>query len=845
MNRFTERAEGALNRALREAVSLGHTYIGSEHLLLGLLCESGGIAQKLLVGRGVSDTAVRAAVVELSGEGEKSRISPADMTPRTRKILQDAAGEASRAGHSGVGTEHLLLAILSQTDCVAMRILYNLCDVEALRQDTDRFLASLPGEREGQGLDGEGRPRAEGTRPPEKNDGRGRGRGERRHSDRYERSDRPDPTGDIPGAPTLSRYGRDLTAQAREGVLDPIIGRERECDRVIRILSRRQKNNPCLIGEPGVGKTAVVEGLASRVVAGDVPETLRDKRIVTLDIPGMIAGAKYRGEFEERLKSVMAEVRRAPDIILFIDELHTIVGAGAAEGAVDAANILKPALARGELQVIGATTVDEYRRHIEKDAALERRFQSVTVGEPSEEESIRILTGLRQKYEAHHGLVITDEAIRAAVELSVRYIPDRFLPDKALDLLDEAAAARRMEALTIPRELKEKETALAAVVREKEAAIPAQDFDRAARLRKKEVELRAIYEQERAAWEERMPTEVRRPSIGESDIADVVTQWTGIPVSRLLEAEGEKLLHLEEVLRERVIGQDEAIGAVARAIRRGRLGLSDPRRPIGSFIFLGQSGVGKTELSRALAAALFGSERSLLRLDMSEYMEKHSASRLIGSPPGYVGHEEGGQLTEQVRRRPYAVVLFDEMEKAHPDVFHLLLQILDDGHLSDAQGRRVSFRNTVIILTSNVGTDRTAHKAVGFSAVSGDTQARERMLESLKEIFRPELYNRVDEIVVFATLGRAEAQRIASHLLEEISARVETLGISLSYGEDVVERIASEGRDVRYGARPLRRAATRLVEDALAVEILEGHIKAGDRVRATVMDGVVVFDKGV
>ena len=633
-NRFTIRAQNALNGALREASSLGHTYIGSEHLLLGLLGEKDGIASKLMTARGVETEKFRKAVVDLSGMGAESRLSPADMTPRVRKIILDSATEASRCGQSYVGTEHLLLALLDEPDCVAVRILESTgISPDELRRDIIGFLASAP---------------TVGTASEAYQRDMSRN-GDRNRDDlpsqdtRKGRHARPEDDADehsIPGMPTLSKYGRDLTAKAKSGKLDPIIGRETETDRLIRILSRRQKNNPCLIGEPGVGKTAVVEGLAQRIVEGNVPEPLRERSIVTLDIPGMIAGAKYRGEFEDRLKSIMNEVRKHPSVILFIDELHTIVGAGAAEGAVDAANILKPALARGEMRVIGATTLDEYRLHIEKDAALERRFQAVTVGEPSEDEALSILMGLRPKYEAHHKMKITDEAIRAAVELSVRYIPDRYLPDKAIDLMDEAAASLRISSLTAPPDLKQLEADLASVAREKEEAIKAQEFERAAQLRDLEITQKHAFDEAKAAWEQRPRNQNQESgTVTPEDIADVVTEWTGIPVSRLLESESERLLHLEDQLKERVIGQENAIAAVAGAIRRGRLGLKDPRRPIGSFIFLGQTGVGKTELSRALAATVFGSEKELIRFDMSEYMEKHSVSRLVGSPPGYVGHE--------------------------------------------------------------------------------------------------------------------------------------------------------------------------------------------------------------
>ena len=718
-NRFTGRAQNALNGALREASALGHTYIGSEHLLLGLLSEEASIAAKLLSARGITAENVRHGVVELSGAGAPCRVSPSDMTPRVRKIIQDSAIEAGRAGQSYVGTEHLLLSLLDEDDCVAVRLLETMgISVGGLKRDVLGFLAGSPTASVGD----EGFPSASRGRDSMGNDGQAKRRDRDRDRTRIEE------TGDHRSLSTLLKFGRDLTAKALSGQMDPIIGREKETERVIRILSRRQKNNPCLIGEPGVGKTAVVEGLAQRIADGNVPETLKDKRIFTLDIPAMIAGAKYRGEFEDRLKSIMGEVAKDPSVILFIDELHTIVGAGAAEGAVDAANILKPALARGEIRIIGATTLDEYRLHIERDAALERRFQSVTVGEPEEEEALRILQGLRSKYEAHHKMKITDEALKAAVELSVKYIPDRFLPDKAIDLLDEAAAALRISALTAPQGLKELEEELGNVGREKEEAIKAQEFERAAALRDREAGLQEAYEQAKDAWSGN-PRKKGDEMVTEAHIADVVTEWTGIPVSRLLESDGERLLALENTLRQKVLGQDAAVSSVSGAIRRGRLGLKDPHRPIGSFVFLGQTGVGKTALAKALAEALFGTEKTLIRFDMSEYMEKHSISRLIGSPPGYVGHEEGGQLTERIRRQPYAIVLFDELEKAHPDVFHLLLQILDDGCLTDSRGRRVDFRHTVIILTSNLGADPALHKSVGFSTGEQREQDSKRMLD--------------------------------------------------------------------------------------------------------------------
>ena len=828
-NRFTQRAQNALNSALQSASELGHTYIGSEHILLGLLADPESISAKLLSARGVDADKVRQAVIDLAGEGVPSQVSPADMTPRMQKIIQDSAYISVRAGQNYIGTEHLLLSLLSERDCVAVRILENLgVSVDTLCEDVVKFMGGVPG---GETADGEeAGMSASGSGAP------GQAGRQKAGSKRGDKS--------LASTPTLAQFGRDLTEMARTGKLDPIIGRDTETDRVIQILSRRTKNNPCLIGEPGVGKTAVVEGLAQRIADGNVPETIRNKTIVTLDLAGMIAGAKYRGEFEERFKNVMEEVRKNPDIILFIDEIHTIVGAGAAEGAVDAANIIKPTLARGEMQVIGATTIAEYRKHIEKDAALERRFQPVTVGEPTEEEAVQILKGLRPKYEAHHKLKISDEALEAAVHLSVRYIPDRYLPDKAIDLVDEAASRMRISAHTSPPDLKEMENRLTAVGREKEEAVKAQDFERAARLRDEEKKLRQSYEDSKSSWAKEQDADAL--TVGEDEIADIVTQWTGIPVSKLLEGEGEKLLHLEDTLRQRVIGQDEAVTAVAKAIRRGRMGLKDPKRPIGSFIFLGPTGVGKTELSKALAAAMFGDESAMIRLDMSEYMEKHSVAKLIGSPPGYVGFEEGGQLTEKIRRHPYSVVLFDEIEKAHPDVFNILLQVLDDGILTDSQGRRVDFKNTVIIMTSNLGaSDRGDHKALGFTAGSmteeKNAAARERMMTALKETFRPEFINRVDDIIVFHSLEEPQIRAIAALMLDEVRRRVLGLNVGIAFDDSVAELVSKEGFDPVYGARPLHRAVVRLVEDSFSTEMLEGKIKAGDSVKATAVDGHVVY----
>ena len=812
MNRFTEKAQNTLNNALRFARELGHTYIGSEHLLLSLAAETDSVSAKMLAEHGITPEAVKEKVEEIAGVGSESEVSPADMTPRTRKIIEGAAVLSMRFGQNYIGTEHLLLSLLSERDCVGVKILETLgLSADELSEQLSAFL----GQARNAGDDAEKAP----------------GRGGKNA---------------VPDAPTLSGYGRDLTAMAKAGKLDPVIGREQETERVIQILSRRTKNNPCLIGEPGVGKTAVVEGLAQRIADGAVPETLRDKTVVSLDLSGMIAGAKYRGEFEERLKNVMAEVAKNPNIILFIDEIHTIVGAGAAEGAVDAANIIKPALSRGEMQLIGATTIAEYRKHIEKDAALERRFQAVMVGEPSAEESLLILRGLREKYEAHHKLKISDEALRAAVDLSKRYIADRYLPDKAIDLVDEAASRKRLSAHTTPPDLKESEQKLKSLEHEKEEAITAQNFEAAARLRDEEKKLRADYDKAKADWKASLSGD--ELTVTETDIADVVTQWTGIPVSRLLEEEGERLLHLEDLLKKRVVGQDEAVSAVARAIRRGRMGLKDPKRPIGSFIFLGPTGVGKTELTKALAELLFGDPGAMIRVDMSEYMEKHSVAKLIGSPPGYVGFEEGGQLTEKIRRKPYSVVLFDEIEKAHPDVFNILLQVLDDGVLTDSQGRRVDFKNTIIIMTSNVGASALTAKSVGSfgftqnEGVAEDKKATdEKVMEALKATFRPEFLNRIDDIIIFNKLTKENILTIAGMMLREVGDRAHELGIDLSFDDSVAELVAKAGFDPVYGARPLRRAVVRLVEDALSGAMLEGKVKAGDSVTAHAVDGNVVF----
>ena len=811
-NRFTRKAQNALNHALIAARSFGHSYVGSEHLLVGLASDSESVSARILAAKGATRAKIIDTITTAIGTGTPTDVTAADLTPRTKQIIEMSAYTSTRLGHSYIGTEHLLLSLLEETDCVALRVL------EALGVSATDLKNSLLSY-----LDG-----VKPTAPVGK----------------AARTQAP-ADGALRDCPTLASYGRNLTALAKEGKLDPIIGRDAETERVIQILARRQKNNPCLIGEPGVGKTAVVEGLAKRIADGNIPEMLRNKTIVTVDIPSMIAGAKYRGEFEERLKNVMAEVAKRPDIILFIDEIHTLVGAGAAEGALDAANILKPALSRGEMQLIGATTIAEYRKNIEKDAALERRFQSVMVGEPSPEDAVRILRGLRDRYEAHHKLKISDDAIEAAVSLSARYINDRYLPDKAIDLMDEAASRLRISRYTSPPDVKALEARVDTLCREKEEAIKAQDFEAAARLRDEEQALRDELRRETNAWQEN-----RRDAaltVTREDIADIVTAWTGIPVRQMESEESKKLLHLDKILKEHIIGQPEAVDAVAKAIRRGRMGLKDPKRPLGSFLFLGPTGVGKTELCRALALVMFGDRNAIIRVDMSEYMEKHSVSRLIGSPPGYVGYDEGGQLTEKIRRKPYSVVLFDEVEKAHPDVLNILLQILDDGMLTDAQGRRVDFKNTVIILTSNIGASAITEKAksLGFTAAATDEKAamEANVMQALKSAFRPEFLNRLDEIIVFNRLTDADIRKIASLLLAELGERICGIGVEIEFDPSLVAYVAEKGFDPIYGARPLRRAITSLVEDSFSEAMLEGRIAAGDRILAKAIEGKVLFEK--
>lgn len=807
---FTEKANKALNLAIAVASQLGHTYIGSEHILFGLVAEGSGVAATLLAKKNVTKEIVEEKLETTIGKGVPSHVTPADFTPRTKRILEMAIAESRRLGHSYVGTEHILMAMLKEQDS------YGVLFMRELNVNTKDLYTECVNEI-GDSKEGN----AEFDSPQGRSGG-----------------------GDTGGA--LSKYGRDLTELAKNNKIDPVIGRQQEIERVIQILSRRTKNNPCLIGEPGVGKTAIAEGLAQKIVTGEVPETLKSKKIFSLDLTAMLAGAKYRGDFEERIKSAIDEVAKSGNIILFIDELHTIIGAGAAEGAVDAANILKPQLARGEIQIIGATTIEEYRKHIEKDAALERRFQPVMVAEPNEEDATKILFGLRDKYEAHHKIKISDEAIRAAVQLSSRYITDRYLPDKAIDLIDEAASRVRMKAFTAPPDLKEMEDKIKKAGEEKAAAVNAQDFEAAAKIRDEEKSLNEEYEKARQQWQE---TNARNSGeVTAEEIAEIVSIWTGVPVKQLTEQESDRLLHMEDILHKRVVGQNEAVEAVAKAIRRGRVGLKDPKRPIGSFIFLGPTGVGKTELCKALAEALFGNENNMIRLDMSEYMEKHTVSRMVGSPPGYVGYDEGGQLTEKIRRNPYSVVLFDEIEKAHPDVFNILLQILEDGILTDAQGRRVDFRNAVIIMTSNIGARMiTETKNLGFgsseNAMKDDKEIKNDVMNELKKHFRPEFLNRIDDIIVFQKLSEDDIKLIASKMLEQLTERVKQLGINLVVTEEAIAEIANEGYEPVYGARPLRRAITTKIEHKLSEYLLSGKVKSGDTVVLSVADGAFTFNE--
>ena len=812
--RFTQMAANAMQYAADVASELSHNYIGTEHLLIGLLREEDGLASQVLVQNDVTEEKVMRLVEQLITAGNVEVADVIDYTPRSRRILELAGREALRFRAQAIGTEHLLIAILRESDCVAVRLLNTLgVSIQKLYGD---ILGAM-------GLDTSAAKSEFGAKS-----GRHKGKS---------------------ATPTLDQYSRDLTALAREGKLDPVVGRNDEITRVVQILSRRTKNNPCLIGEPGVGKTAIAEGLARKIVDGNIPETIKDKRLVTLDLSGIVAGSKYRGEFEERIKRIINEVRDDGSVLLFIDEIHTIIGAGGAEGALDASNILKPSLARGEIQIIGATTIEEYRKYIEKDAALERRFQPVVVEEPSEDETVEILRGLRPAYEEHHHVRITDEALVAAVKMSARYINDRFLPDKAIDLIDEASSKVRLSSYSTSPQIKDVEKRIEQLEEDKENAIREEAYERAGAIKKEQSQLRQELVTLNNEWERaRKDVEL---VVGENEIADIVSAWTKIPVKKLAEGESERLKNLESILHERVVGQDEAVSAVAKAIRRGRIGLKDPRRPIGSFLFLGPTGVGKTELSKALAEAMFGKEDALIRVDMSEYMEKHSVSKLIGSPPGYVGYEEGGQLSEKIRRNPYSVLLFDEVEKAHPDIFNVLLQVLDDGHITDAQGRKIDFKNTVIIMTSNAGASNiVTPKKLGFIAADNAQEDYRRMkdgvMDEVKRIFKPEFLNRIDDIIVFHPLSREDIRQIVKIILDEIFARArDQMNITLSASRAVLDHLADIGFDPNYGARPLRRAIQNEIEDAMAEAILDNNIKSGDTVQLSIKKGKIDFASSV
>lgn len=796
--KYTKKAFDVLQRAKEAAAKLGNEYIGTEHILLGLTLVQQSVAAKALEGQNVTYHQVMERICEMQGKKQKFYL-PLDMTPRAKRVVERSKQEAVRLGANYVGTEHILLALLREPDTLAITLLEDLgVDIQTLYED----IMLLLGESEAQPAGVQGM---------------------------HER-----PKEEISETETLDKFSRDMTALAKQGKFDPIVGREQEIERIIRILSRRTKNNPCLMGDPGVGKTAIVEGLAQKISDGNVPDTLRHKRILSLDLSAMVAGSKYRGEFEERMKKALEDVKAAGNIILFIDEIHTVIGAGAAEGAIDASNILKPALARGEIQLIGATTLEEYRKHIEKDAAFERRFQPVRVEEPTEAVAVQMLTALKDPYEMHHRVRISDEAIAAAVRLSARYVTERFLPDKAIDLIDEAASCLRLSAYTAPTSIKELEARIDELEQEKETAIKTEEFEQAAEIKKLQDGLRTSLKAAKRAWESTHDS--GEIVVTADNVAEIVSRWTGIPVQSMQEEESQRLLHLEEVLHKRVIGQEEAVKALAKAVRRGRVGLKDPNRPIGSFLFLGPTGVGKTELSKALAEALFGDENAMVRIDMSEYMEKHSVSRMVGSPPGYVGYEEGGQLSEKVRRNPYSVVLFDEIEKASPEVFNILLQVLDDGHITDGQGRTVDFKNTVIIMTSNAGARSiAAPKRLGFTSVETPEQSYEMMkkgvMDEIKTIFKPEFLNRIDDIIVFHPLEKEEITRIVRLLTDVMAKRVkENMNITVSFTKKAIEKIAEEGYDKAYGARPLRRAIQSKIEDAFAEEYLRGNIKAGDKV---------------
>lgn len=811
-NGFTEKANNAINYAIEIASELGHTCIGSEHIIYGLTCDTTSVAATLLAKNNITTEYIGQKLKENFGIAPRTMLTPNDLTPRSKHILENSIIEARNLGHNFVGSEHILLSILQEADCYAVAFiqesgispysLYNTC----ISEITDAF----------------------SEQSSNKSD----------ISDSYQKKSK------AKHGVKFSEYGKDLTELANQNVIDPVIGREEEIERVIQILSRRTKNNPCLVGEPGVGKTAIIEGLARKIATGEVPETIKDKHIFSLDLTAMLAGSKYRGDFEERIKKVIEKVISEGNVILFIDEIHNIIGAGAAEGAIDAANILKPQLARGEIQLIGATTLDEYRKYIEKDAALERRFQPVTVNEPSVDDAIKILFGLRDKYEAHHKIKISDDAIKAAVTMSTRYISDRFLPDKAIDLVDEAASRVRLKAFTAPNSVKELETRLKDISAEKASAINSQDFEAAAKYRDEEKDVVANLEKQKLDWQEKRSRATGEVTV--NDIAEIVSSWTGVPLKQLTEEESKRLLELESILHERIVGQNQAISAISNAIRRGRVGLKDPKRPIGSFVFLGPTGVGKTEVSKALAEVLFGDENAIIRLDMSEYMEKHAVSRMIGSPPGYVGFDEGGQLTEKIRRKPYSIVLFDEIEKAHPDVFNILLQILEEGSLTDSQGRKIDFRNTAIIMTSNIGARLiTEKKNLGFSDSDQYTDEIDNngIMQELKKNFRPELLNRLDEIIIFHKLSKDNIYSITKKMLEVFAKRAFTLELDVAFTDAVVDKIAKIGFDPIYGARPLRRAITAHIEDKLSQKILEGSIDKSKQISIDVVDDEMVFSQ--
>ena len=802
--KFTNRAKKAIDIANQLAIELGHQYVGTEHLLYGLAKEENGVASKVILNQNITSDMIINEIVKLVGN-DIAITETLGLTPRTKRVIETAFIEARKLGYNYIGTEHILIGILREADSIATRVLLSLnVNISKMFGEIIRAI------NEGEDYVGD-----ESGNKTEKR------------------------SGSFNSTPTLNQFGEDLTKKAEEGKLDPIIGRKTEIERVIQILSRRTKNNPCLIGEPGVGKTAAVEGLAQKILVGDVPEILKDKRLVTIDISSMVAGSKYRGDFEERIKKALEEVKKAGDVILFIDEIHTIVGAGAAEGAIDAANILKPLLARGEIQLIGATTLNEYRKYIEKDAALERRFSPVNVSEPSEKDAIKILTGLRDKYEAHHGVKISNEAIESAVKMSIRYINDRFLPDKAIDLIDEAASRAKIKSYTEPEQLKALEEEIEETKKDKEEAVRIQSFEKAAKLRDKQKELQAKYEKEETEWKNKNNKEMI--NITEENIAEVISSWTGIPAKKITEDENQKLKKLEENLHKRVIGQEEAVQAVAKAIRRSRVGLKDPNRPIGSFLFLGPTGVGKTELAKALSETLFGDENSMIRIDMSEYMELHSVAKLIGAPPGYVGFDDGGQLTEKIRRKPYSVILFDEIEKAHPDVMNMLLQILEDGRLTDSQGRTVNFKNTVIIMTSNIGARLiTDKKTLGFSQTVEDKEEnsnkeyeeiKKEVMEELKRELRLEFINRIDEIIVFHKLTEKEINKIIDLMLNELVERLENQKIKIELDKSVKKFISSKGIDKNFGARPLRRTIQIELEDRLAEFILDGKLTSKSKTK--------------